>query len=100
MPSMAELRTKVLAGAGAALGTVASVVVVVVDKLSVLQPLAWYVGKAFHLGFIPLVIVLGMRPSAGSWPQTVTVTPPLACPAPRAPAVAACGTEAARRGRL
>jgi hypothetical protein len=58
---MAELRTKLLAGAGAALGTVASVAVVVTERLMVLQPLAWYVGKAFHFGFIPLVIVLGMR---------------------------------------
>ena len=41
MPSMAELRTRVLAGAGAALGTVASVVVVVAGKLRV-QPLAIY----------------------------------------------------------
>ena len=32
-----------------------------VEQLSVLQPLAWYAGKAFHFGFIPLVIVLGMR---------------------------------------
>ena len=32
MPSMAELRTRVLAGAVAALGTVASVVVVVAGK--------------------------------------------------------------------
>ena len=41
MPSMAELRTRVLAGAGAALGTVASVVVVVAGKLRA-QPLAIY----------------------------------------------------------
>ena len=65
MPSMAELRTKVLAGARAALGTVAGAVGFVAadltEQLTVLQPLAWYVGKAFHFGFIPLVIVLGMR---------------------------------------
>ena len=61
MPSMQELRTKVLAGARAALGTVAAVAAVAADQLSVLQPLAWYAGKAFHFGFIPLVIVLGMR---------------------------------------
>ena len=61
MPSMEELRTKVLAGARAALGTVAFVVADLTEQLSVLQPLAWYAGKAFHFGFIPLVIVLGMR---------------------------------------
>ena len=61
MPSMEELRTKVLAGARAALGAVAFVVADLTEQLSVLQPLAWYAGKAFHFGFIPLVIALGMR---------------------------------------
>ena len=61
MPSMEELRTKVLAGARAALGAVAFVAAELTEQLSVLQPLAWYAGKAFHFGFIPLVIVLGMR---------------------------------------
>ena len=38
-----------------------SAVAELTEQLSVLQPLAWYAGKAFHFGFIPLVIVLGMR---------------------------------------
>lgn len=54
-------RTRLLTAAGAALGHVASVAVLVKERLMVLEPLAWYVGKAFHIGFIPLVIVLGMR---------------------------------------
>ena len=40
MPSMEELRTKVLAGARAALGTVAFVAAELTEQLSVLQPLA------------------------------------------------------------
>ena len=39
----------------------------------------------------------GVLPSAGSWPQVVTLSPPF--PAPKAPAVAVCGADAARRGR-
>ena len=65
MPARGEFfstaRTKLLAAAGAALRPVAGVAVIVTERLMVLAPLAWYVGKAFHLGFIPLVIVLGMR---------------------------------------
>ena len=42
-------------------GVVEDVAIALTEQLSVLQPLAWYAGKAFHFGFIPLVIVLGMR---------------------------------------
>ena len=34
---------------------------IVSERLEVLKPLVPYLARAFHVGFIPLVIILGMR---------------------------------------
>ena len=58
---MDALRERMLAVGGVAVARCYTTVLLVKERLNMFSPLGPYIARAFHVCFIPFVVILGMR---------------------------------------
>ena len=76
---MAAIRTRLLDAAATGAGWCYDTAVLIQERLQIFQPLVHYAARAFHIGFIPFVIMLGMRTTdqAGQRPKLTDLLTPM-----------------------